>query len=243
MAPIVVLGMHKSGTTLVSLMLHRSGIAMVDREEAGGYDEGNHFERMSTNALNKRLLDRAGGNSLRTFRPLDPTGVPFQLREDAANLVTELESRGVAWGFKDPRTCLTYGFWKQVLPAHKLICVYRAPSEVHAHYTGKRSPDVTRGIRTLRAWYEYNLGMLNAYRQGAPGTRLLIDYGKLMQDEYQLERLSSFVGRDVKDERVAGLRRAVRGTDQRLGAEAALLKLVTRRDVFSLAREISAIGD
>ena len=35
MAPIVVLGMHKSGTTLVSLMLHRSGIAMVDREEAG----------------------------------------------------------------------------------------------------------------------------------------------------------------------------------------------------------------
>jgi hypothetical protein len=234
--------MHKSGTTLVSLMLHRSGIAMVDREEAGGYDEGNHFERMSTNALNKRLLDRAGGNSLRTFRPLDPTGVPAQLREDAANLVTELESRGVAWGFKDPRTCLTYGFWRQVLPAHKVICVYRAPSEVHAHYTGKRSPDVTRGIRTLRAWYEYNLGMLNAFRQGRPEDRHLIDYGRLMEDPGELERLSVFLGCDIRDERVASLKRARPEIGIRVRMEAGMLKLATGRDVFALDREISPLG-
>lgn len=243
MAPIVVLGMHKSGTTLVSLMLHRSGIEMVDHEGAGGYDDGNHFERLSTNGLNKRLLGRSGGNSLRTFRPLDPGSVQAELRSDAFRLVAELESRGRPWGFKDPRTCLTYPFWRDVLPAHKVICVYRGPGEVHAHYTGKRSLDATRGIRTLRAWYEYNLAMLNAYQQAAPGTRLLIDYSTLMQDEDQLARLSAFVGRDIKDERVASLRRARPRASPRMGAEAALLKFGTGRDVLALAREISALGD
>lgn len=45
----VVLGMHKSGTTLVSQILHHSGIPMGDGfDENVTYDGGNKYEREST---------------------------------------------------------------------------------------------------------------------------------------------------------------------------------------------------
>lgn len=240
MAPIVVLGMHKSGTTLVSLMLHRSGISMVDDEEAGGYDDGNHFERTATNTLNKLLLGRAGGSSIRTFKRLDLKQVPLKYLEDARRLARDLEGRQVRWGFKDPRTCLTYPVWKSVLPPHKLICVYRDPAEVHAHYTRKRTLDPTRGIRALRAWYEHNLGMFNAFGQATPDDRLLIDYGKLMQDDREIDRLERFLGCKINDERDASLKRANSGFGPKLKVEARLLKAATGRDVLALAERISS---
>lgn len=243
MGPIVVLGMHKSGTTLVAQMLHRSGIAMVDDEQAGGYDDGNHFERASTNALNKSLLGRSGGNSLRTFRPLGAEEVTAKLRAEALDLVGGLERRAEPWGFKDPRSCLTYPVWKQVLPAHRIICVYRSPAEVHAHYTRKKSLDTTRGIRTLRAWYEYNQGMLQAFEQAPAANRLLVDYATLMQNSGELTRLSEFVGLEMRDERVASLRRAGAAVGPRLRAEASLLKAFTGRDAFALARRISSLAE
>ena len=44
----VVLGMHKSGTTLVSDILHRSGVPMVEVRSSEGYDQGNKMERDAT---------------------------------------------------------------------------------------------------------------------------------------------------------------------------------------------------
>ncbi len=240
MAPIVVLGMHKSGTSLVSMMLHRSGIPMVDAELSGGYDDGNHFERTATNALNKRILGGASGSSIRTFERLDLASAAPELLSDAKRLVDDLESQHRSWGFKDPRTCLTYPLWKQVLPRHKLICVYRAPAEVHAHYTRKRSIDPTRGIRTLRAWYEYNIGMLDAFYQAKEEDRLLLDYARLMQDDAEIGRIARFVGTTINDVRDPGLRRARPDAGPKLRLEAALLKLATGRDVMALAERISA---
>ena len=65
----VVLGMHKSGTTLVSQMLHQSGIAMVEEADAAaGYDDGNQWEREATKLVNHTLLGSAGLYSLRATR-------------------------------------------------------------------------------------------------------------------------------------------------------------------------------
>ncbi len=41
----VIFGMHKSGTTLVAEMLHKSGINMGDFDESVSYDIGNQYER------------------------------------------------------------------------------------------------------------------------------------------------------------------------------------------------------
>ena len=43
----VVLGMHKSGTTLISRMMHESGINMIDPVQ----EENPHMRRISLNML------------------------------------------------------------------------------------------------------------------------------------------------------------------------------------------------
>jgi hypothetical protein len=49
----VFLSMHKSGTTLVSEILHHSGINMGDDiDEHVSYDRGNKYEHESTLGLN-----------------------------------------------------------------------------------------------------------------------------------------------------------------------------------------------
>jgi hypothetical protein len=65
----VVLGMHKSGTTLVSEILHHSGIRMVENDSVESYDHGNHFEREDTNQFNKRLLGCGEASSIRSQHP------------------------------------------------------------------------------------------------------------------------------------------------------------------------------
>ena len=53
----VVLGCHKSGTTLVAEVLHRSGIAMLEGEvEEADYDEGDFFERLDMVHVNQDIL-------------------------------------------------------------------------------------------------------------------------------------------------------------------------------------------
>ena len=63
----VVLGMHKSGTTLVSELLHHAGIDMVDAADPDtSYDHGNKWERDSTKQVNHAILGSAGTFSLKT---------------------------------------------------------------------------------------------------------------------------------------------------------------------------------
>lgn len=52
----VIMGMHKSGTSLIAETLHKSGINMGYFDEQLSYDEANHYERWHTSELNHYLL-------------------------------------------------------------------------------------------------------------------------------------------------------------------------------------------
>jgi hypothetical protein len=94
---VVVLGMHKSGTTLIAETLHRSGIAMIGAETSGGYDDGNKMERAETRALNMQLLSDDETRSLRLVRPLGSGTATPDHEEPASALVAP--QVGALWGF------------------------------------------------------------------------------------------------------------------------------------------------
>ena len=195
----VVLGMHKSGTTLVAELLHRSGIPMLDgTDPAAGYDDGNKWERESTKAINHEILGSAGAYSLAVTRR--GRGRPPLDRMRA--LVGELSQPHTDWGFKDPRTCLTYDAWATVLPAHHIVAVYREPATVWTHYwrsaTGGRSLVVLRDC--LRSWCTYNTAILDILaRTTVPF--IVIDYAELMGGDTEFGRLQQFIGRPLTDPR------------------------------------------
>ena len=218
----VVLGMHKSGTTLVAEMLHHAGIDMMDAvDTARGYDDGNKWERESTKALNHELLGSAGTHSLRVSAR-GGLAVSAATTDPMRSLVDDLSARHAAWGFKDPRTCLTYDAWAGVLPQHRLIVVYRLPEEGWAHYwsaaggpAGKL--DVLR--RFLGSWCEYNAAIL-AILERATVPAVVLHYTRLMAGDAEFRRLEEFVGRPLVDRRVAAMHRSRpgRGPGYRLAA-------------------------
>lgn len=196
----IVLGMHKSGTTLVSQILHHSGIDMgEDFDENAGY-QNNKYEWRDPFIINLDLL----GASEETYFSLDyhraftePTPAPIGKRMHA--LTTEAEAREGDWGFKEPLTCLTYRSWAENLPDHKLIGVYRSPSQVLKHYNANwKHPHV--GYRALRAWSSYNQALLGAVHT-RPDESILLRYEELMSGNREFERLQAFCGRPLNDRR------------------------------------------
>lgn len=208
----MVLGMHKSGTTLVAETLHRSGINMGAFPKNSGYDDGNQHERVTTRRINKSILGCGETDSEKVIRPFVGNLAPAR-RERMSRLVGDLSRRHADWGFKDPRTCLTYAAWEKVLPAHRLIIVYRPLAEVWSHYR-RTCPLVDRlsgplhSWRVVRAWHVYNQAILDIAARTSMDW-IAIDYSRFMRDgDETWRRLEAFTGRRLVDARSSRLYRS-----------------------------------
>jgi hypothetical protein len=236
----VVLGMHKSGTTLLARILHESGISMGTFDENQGYDEGNKYERQESHDLNIDLLGCDPGEfSLNLAHVVREANiVPHETWAKLEEFVHETSRRHSAWGFKDPRTCLTYAVWKAVLPGHKLIAIFRHPLELWLHYQPKKRFKkifgAFTGWKSMTAWYVYNREILQAL-QAANGDCLALEYGEFMKSDSLFSRLCGFAGRKLKDVRNSGLyRNKILRSHWLYEWTLALQKFFCRRDLSEL---------
>lgn len=212
----VVLGMHKSGTTLVSQILHESGINMGECFDADvSYDKGNKYERETVLGLNMFIL------GARTYRVLDvgadrARDLSPEQRELMRTIIRDCDARHDVWGFKDPRTALTYPLWEQELPPHRIIAIVRDPAEVwpRFRYGGRRRylGNFNYAWNYVNRWYESNLTILETLQKSA-NDAILLQYGDLMTDDAEFRRLQDFVGRPLTDRRRPDLYRSRGGMD------------------------------
>jgi hypothetical protein len=197
----VVLGMHKSGTTLVSKILHGAGIRMGDGADVDGdYDRGAFFERSDARELNQRMI----GFGDPAFEHPAPRSLCFGDAERIRmrQILRDCEAAGTSWGFKDPRTCLTYPAWREELPAHRLIVVHRSLEEVWNH-CWRNERGLGFSWRVVRTWCDDNERALAAFERH-PRESILIGYEKLMMDDSEFARLERFVGHPLPDLRDRG---------------------------------------
>ena len=205
--PVLVLGMHKSGTTLVAEMLHHSGIKMIEDDKAGGYDEGNKYERLSTNLFHKKLLRCENIKSIYLRDILDASSVEPDLWREGREIISSIQSRNKDWGFKEPRTLLAFDFWREVLPEFRVLCVFRDPVIVHKHYTKKKTKFSGKGVAALRAYAAYNRKMIQVLEsKNIDG--LAIEYSELMQGDKEIRKIEKFLNRKMVDRRNRNLYRS-----------------------------------
>ena len=121
---VVVLGMHRSGTSLVSGILKNLGVNMGD--VLLGSNFGNptgHFEDLEFLKLNNAILKSACGG---WDNPPSPEKIASQKKifSDRIKLLVERRnSNSEIWGWKDPRTCLTIDlFLEHLINPHIIIC-------------------------------------------------------------------------------------------------------------------------
>lgn len=211
----VVLGMHKSGTTLVSQMLHHGGINMGDFDQAVSYDAGNQYEREQPYQLDLDILGAPDDEVLDLAAPKQLV-LLAEHRSRMKKIIADCDSAHIYWGFKDPRASLLYQLWEEELPAHKIIVVYRDAAQIWGRYiwAGKRlyHTNFHRAYSFLHRWQEHNRNILSVLEATSNET-LVFNYGDLMTSDGAYNRLVEFTDGKVEDLRKPGLFRNKSGMD------------------------------
>jgi hypothetical protein len=190
--------MHKSGTTLVAEILHKSGIQMIaDQDGDPSYDTGNKYERISTADLNKDILNCWDVESFNVRSPAK-LRMSNEQRKRMIEIIRECQLSGNDWGLKDPRMCLTYELWEPHLPEHRIIAVFRQSAQVWLHYRSLRN--VFRIWKVLEAWKTYNSRIIDILLT-TQRDYVVLSYERLMSEEEELERLKRVVDKEITDAR------------------------------------------
>lgn len=219
--------MHKSGTTLVSQILHHSGIDMGDNIDNGvSYDRGNQYERESAWRLNEDILQAHQVRSIH-INARQSQQMSAAQRARMRDIIATCNQEQAHWGFKDPRTCLVYPLWASELPAHRLIVIYRHPSEPWPRYRPRHGRNRYRepylAWKYLQSWCEHNLHILSTLRQ-TTRPYIVLEYRRLVTTQAEFDRLQQFIDRPLADRRQPQLYRHHRQRYQMLALAAWLLQ-------------------
>lgn len=112
---IVVLGMHRSGTSLLSSLLSSAGVDMgVDLLKPDKLNPTGYFEDSGILGINKEIIRLAGGE-WDDPPPISELTTTADTTTGKMRTAVDERSHLAVWGFKDPRTCLTAHLWEPLL--------------------------------------------------------------------------------------------------------------------------------
>jgi hypothetical protein len=167
---IAILGMHRSGTSLLAGTLQECGLDLGDVNTSAPANEKGNRESWLLTALHEELLRQAGGG---WDRPPDQAVAWGLLHRAIRDLYIGLFAGRSCWGFKDPRLLFCLEGWIEALPALKAVGIFRHPTEV-ARSLVKRTPARLTLDKALALWATYNRRLLAWHdRIACP----LIEYG------------------------------------------------------------------
>ncbi|MEB5557638.1 glycosyltransferase [Vibrio cholerae] len=114
---VVVLGMHRSGTSALTKALQVMGVSLSENlMPEGEFNPKGHWEDMDVVAINDKLLAHYGHVWFSATQPklnLNDDYVELLLNEAVA-MVKQRVQQFDLWGFKDPRTSRLLVFWLEV---------------------------------------------------------------------------------------------------------------------------------
>jgi len=128
--PVIVLGMHHSGTSILAEILHRNGVFMQANMP-------HHESKFFTIKINDEMI--MGGGANWANNPIMPVAEVMAKLDDVRKqverkaLVKYMEAGydgHSPWGFKDPRTCVTLPLYLEIFPNAQLLHIIRDEKDV-----------------------------------------------------------------------------------------------------------------
>ncbi len=199
---ILVLGMHRSGTSALAGTLHHlgvevgSGLVEPTKDNPRGY-----FEDLATVVAQEALLEALG------YRWHDPRPLPKDwLASDEASsarvsllsVVDELFGSGRLAAVKDPRSCRLVALWREVAQEADVkltsVLMLRHPSEVAASL--HRRDKISR-TRAFLVWSRY---FLDAERETRGMPRAFVVYDALLENwRRETDRIGNTLGVEMPE--------------------------------------------
>lgn len=191
---VVVLGMHRSGTSAITRGLELLGASLGDElmpAVAGDNDKG-FWEDVGIYDINERLLKKLD-SSWDALANVDVTKLPTELiadeREDALRLLKQRMMHTNVFGFKDPRTVNLLPFWQSIFSELELednyVLAIRDPRSVADSLARRNS------FNKQKSYFLWKKHLTNALKYLPKRPVVVVDYDQLLADPLlQLKRIS-----------------------------------------------------
>ena len=218
MGPILLAGMHKSGTSILALILQSFGVNIgskllhakeVSTENPDGYGEDIHAINLNRLALTRLGLDPDWGESKRCVNTENITHSKWINLAQA--YLTSREQPNAIWGWKDPRNSILLNEWMEVDSNLKVLAIFRPPWDVVASFSRSRYKFYPKNAeRIVKIWCNFNQCILNFKKQYPsqciilPASLIVSSPGEIIQilnaewDQHCLSNDSNSVSRACK---------------------------------------------
>ncbi len=217
---VVVLGMHRGGTSVLARALEALGVSLGDNLlPASAFNPRGHMEDIDFLDLDERLLAAFGSAWFLPGEVTLPPGGPaaHPLFAEAVELLRRKTENVAVFGFKDPRFGRLLGFWREAFTAAGLEACYavavRDPVSV-AESLARRD-----GTSLEFGYWLWLGGCLACLRHTGGARRVFVEYDRLLErPAAELARLGAGFGFDVDPQAAAVYARDFLSLDLRHGS-------------------------
>ncbi len=182
--PLLVLGMHRSGTSsLAGALVRLGGAAPLNLSGAGSANERGHWESAVVLGLNDEIL-ASGGSGWNDWRRFDPgwydSAVVADLRTRAAAALASEYGEAPLPVVKDPRMCRLMPFWSSVFCemgwSARVFLPMRSPLEVALSLQRRDGMSLNHGCLL---WLRH---VLDAEAESRNRPRAVVDWNRFLGD-------------------------------------------------------------
>lgn len=143
-SPVVILGMHRSGTTMITKMLENLGLFVgtekeINHESLFFWEINNWIFDIHTATPEKPYNLRYKNPAceqviLESLEHFVQSGKRKQYLGALASKHRSIKDLDIPYGWKDPKNTFTIDFWSKVFPDPKIIHIYRNPIDAVSSY-------------------------------------------------------------------------------------------------------------
>lgn len=159
---LAVIGMHRSGTSLLTNILDSMGVHVGDEAKimVDQYNERGYWENLQMITINDAILHYFGSTWSEPWG-LTPSNIKRHptiraLAPHIQDLLARYQDYDM-WAFKDPRATLTMPFWDPFLPTVDYFISVRNPLAVAHSLKHRDNLSITEGAML---WYFYTISAL-----------------------------------------------------------------------------------
>jgi hypothetical protein len=161
--PLLILGMHRSGTSCLTGQLEEAGVWLGEVRRSSVHNAKGNRENPEIMNLNEAVLGDNGGAW--DSPPAGPVQWSAPRLAERDRILAGYPADRV-WGFKDPRTLFTLEGWRAALPGARLVGTVRHPLAVARSLNARSGMPLEDG---LALWTRYNRRLLDiAEREDVP---------------------------------------------------------------------------
>jgi len=172
MKTIIILGMHRSATSMTARTLHKSSEVYMGKNLLKGLNDNpeGHYEDKAFLKLNIEILKAAGGDWANPPSLQSILNVRHKFDKRIEELVKQSEKNAKelgykSWGFKDPRTVLTIDLYMKYIKKPQFICCYRDPYEIAESLSKRNNFSIERGINLAKTYNNRMNNFINNWLQ------------------------------------------------------------------------------